>query len=379
MGFFYIEEEQESKETKQTHRDEILALANESLELTKDSPNENFADFLWNPLINEFEGNNYRIKGACEDPAVLRAYTIGKKYNDYWDYIDAMNAYYAYIEYIDDSYGSFEMMQNSSLIYIPKAPKLMNKKQNKKMLRNGFIPSRINDDGIDYDVIKDLTNNAIPAKELYDDETEEISKVQKRLLRKTFENREKTDRINSIYAYGRGSDNTGMDAIVNFLSNPTKNMEDVSSGASFFDRFSSIHDEDYIPQDILEYKILPKSPVIMNGRLTNPEESAQIEILEELVKNGFMFLDTALAAGMNTQSVRMITSKYGLNKENPEEMTPKQLKKYKKKMAKQKKRARDRAIGDRRLQDAMLRNRISLGDGEFANFRLSDILPGCDE
>ena len=52
--------------------------------------------------------------------------------------------------------------------------------------------------------------------------------------------------------------------------------------------------------------------------------------------------------------------------------------KLKKKEAKRRKRSRERLLGDRRLQDALLRNRAHFSRDQNLDFRLCDVIPEDD-
>ena len=137
MGIFYVDtSNDDSLEAKRKYQKEITDLANEMLEKAKDIPDDRYPDFLFQVQLNEFSGDDYRIRGTCTNPNVVKAYTIRRKYSSYWDYLDALSAYQDYVDYVDSAYGSFEMMKAAAdegygSIFIPKKPKLTGKKKNK--------------------------------------------------------------------------------------------------------------------------------------------------------------------------------------------------------------------------------------------------------
>ena len=91
-----------------------------------------------------------------------------------------------------------------------------------------------------------------------------------------------------------------------------------------------------------------------------------------------MLLVFSATAGMDKDAVRAVTKKYHNYSESTEGLTPKQIKKLKKKEAKRRKKSKERLIGDRRLQDALLRNRTHFSRDDNLNFRLQDVIPGDD-
>jgi len=245
MGLFYVDTDTENSLANQNqHLEEIRDIAKETIQLAELAPDDIFPEFLWGVQLNDYDGDDYKLRGTCTNPNVLKAYTIRRKYSNYWDYLDAYEAYLDYVEYIDSAYGSFEMMKNAadngvSTIYIPKKPKLTNKKSNKNLIRSGFTPSRIIEDFIIDEKIINQAIDDIPNKEISDDKDYELPKRIAKLHSKEESARVKNDRISSIYARTT-SNMQGMDAIINFLNNPnTDSVEDRGRVASSFTEESS--------------------------------------------------------------------------------------------------------------------------------------------
>ena len=386
MGLFYVNNDTENTLANQKeHLKEIQEIAQESLQIAELAPDELFPDFLWEVQLNLYENDDYKLRGTCENPNVLKAYTIRRKYSNYWDYIDAMEAYIDYAEYIESAYGSFEMMKNAadqgmSTVYIPKKPKLTNKKENKNLLKSGFIPSRIEEDFIpDSEIINEAIDR-IRSNEISDDKKYELPKRIIKIHNLAQDDKVKSARINSIYARNSGGNLQGMDAIINFLNsaNDTDIETRGKTASSFSEEMENLHEFDYVPQEIIDDMFAPKTTFISSSFLMNPEKKRQQEILEALVKSGYNFLDKAATAGMDKDAVRAVTRKYYNYSENTENLTPKQIKKLKKKEAKRRKKSNERLIGDRRLQDALLRNRAHFSRDDNLNFRLADIFPEDD-
>lgn len=385
MGLFYIDSSDQNNITNQRqHAQEIMQLTKETLKIAELSKAEVFPEFLWEVQLNDYEGDDYKLRGTCENPNVLKAYTIRRKYSNYWDYLDAMEAYLDYADYVDSAYGSFQMMRDAadngmSPIYIPKKPKLSNKKANKNLIRAGFVPSRFDDElMIDEDAMY-AALHSIEAKEVSSDDEYELPKNIAKLHSKEESDRVKSSRINSIYA-ANNNGMQGMDAIINFLNNPnTDSLEERSKPAdSFTEEMQSLDEYAHLPQAIIDDMFSPKTSFISSSFLMNPEKQAQQEILSVLTEAGFNFLDKSATNGMDKEVVRAVTRKYGAASHNYEDLTPKQIKKLKKKEAKRRRRSKERLIGDRRLQDALLRNRAHFSRDDNLNFRLCDVIPEDD-
>ena len=383
MGLFYVDTSSENSISKQKeHLDEIRALAKESLRLGDLSSNDIFPDFLWQPQLNNYDGDDYKLRGTCTNPNVLKAYTIRRKYSNYWDYIDAMDAYLDYVDYIDSAYGSFDMMKNAadngmSIIYIPKKPKLTNKKSNKNLVKSGFTPSRLIEDFVTDDSLVQSAINEIPSKEVSDDKDYELPKNIAKLHDKEVSNKVKVERVSSIYASNSTGYAQGMDAIINFLNNPNTDYVENRGlkSASFTDEMESLHEFDYLPQDVIDDMFAPKTSFISSSFIMNPEKQRQQVILSALTEAGFSFLDKSATSGMDKEVVRAVTKKYNNYETDYSNLTPKQIKKLKKKEAKRRKHSKERLIGDRRMQDVLLRNRAHFSRDDNLNFRLCDVIP----
>ena len=385
MGLFYINTSDQNKLDKQKqHAEEINRYAQEALQIGQLADKSIFPGFLWEVQLNEHEGDDYKLRGTCNNPNVLKAYTIRRKYSNYWDYIDAMDAYIDYVNYIDSAYGSFDMMKNAadngvSTIYIPKKPKLSNKKENKVLIRSGFTPSRIDEDFIpNSDVVDEAIRNMISREISHSKEYELPKKIQK-LHEKEEAARVKFNRLNSIYATNSGS-MQGMDAIINFLNNPNSDsVEDRGrTDSSFTEEMEKLHEYDHLPQDILDDMFTPKTTYLTSSYLMNPEKQREQEILMALTEAGYNFLDKAITSGLSKDAVRAVMRTYGSQMTNYDDLTPKQIKKLKKKEAKRRKHAKQRLVGDRRLADALLRNRAHLTRDSNWDFRISDVMPEDD-
>lgn len=386
MGLFYVDTSEQNTLTNQRqHDEEIAEYANESLKIAELAAKEIFPDFLWEVQLNGYENDDYKLRGTCNNPNVLKAYTIKRKYSNYWDYLDALEAYVEYVNFVDSAYGSFEMMKNASdmgmsVIYIPKCPKLKNKKGNKNLIRSGFVPSRVDEDfEVDADIIESIIDN-LPTNEVSDDEDYKLPKYVEKLHEREQRDKTKSDRIGSIYATTTNN-LQGMDAIISFLNNPnTDNVEDRGrTSNSFTEEMERVHEFDYLDQDIIDDMFTPGESFISSGMLMNPEKQRQQIILSALTEAGFSFLDKSVTGGMDKDVVRAVTKKYSASFETDySNLTPKQIKKLKKKEAKRRRRAKERLVGDRRLQDALLRNRAHFSRDDNLNFRLCDVIPEDD-
>lgn len=383
MGVFYPEEKDLNKyNASSSDKKELIAeYAEEALKIAQAAENSIFPEFLWEIQMNEFTGDDYKLRGTCENAHVMEAYRLKRKYSNYWDYLDAMQVYYAYAEYIESAYGSFEMMKNAAMegyetIYIPKMPKLTNKKKNRDFLWTGFLPCRVDEDFVIDPETIDAMIQTIPTNELDESYEYELPKQERRLQEQVMVSKGRRDRVNSIYAASSGTRGDGLDAIINFLNQANTGSIDARapSTMSVSEIIDDLHEFDDVPPDIVEYMLSPHNRIVYNGMLADQKQKEQLEILEALVQAGFDFLDSDASKGIKKENIRAMTRKYGLMK-NPADMTPKERKRYLKQMAKMKRNQQERLLGDRRMTQSLLLNRVQFSRQDSTGFRLCDVIP----
>lgn len=395
MGFFYINETPEERKAHEKERDaELREIAQQTMTLVQHAGKEIFPDFLWEPQINTFEvEDDYKTKACCTNPAVLRAYTIGRKYANYWEYLEALEAYYEYAKYIEAVFGSFEMMQRAnrdgfSSVFIPPKPKLTHKKKNKILIETGFLPSRVDDDFEMPDAAIEEELRELPLRELDFADEVDLPKAIQRIQEKMMGNKARSDRVASLFQYNANRQyQQGMDAIVAFLTNSTnENIRDLKDGTeSLAEQIDALHEFDGIPPEIIAHILMPvNGTIIRDGYIQNQKEREIMEIIKILETNGFDFLESSATKGMKTEAVRALQRQFG-GEVDLSKLSKKQRKKYKKKMRELEKDKRNAIIGDRRLQKTLLSNRIHLSRSEAdefgvspmsINFHLSDVFGG---
>lgn len=398
MGLYIINESAEERKLHEKEKDqELREIANETLRIVRNVGKEIFPEFLWEPQVNDFEiSDDYRTKACCTNPAVLRAYSIGRKYANYWEYLEAMDAYTEYAKYIDAVFGSFDMMRRAnrdgySSVFIPPLPKLTHKKKNKLLIETGFLPSKIDEEFEVDDEALDKEIAELPLHELSFDDTEELPKAIQRIQEKMIGNKAKSDRVAGLFQYNAGRQyQQGMDAIVAFLSSASnESIRDTKDGTeSLSEQIDALHEFEGIPADILTAMLMPSTgTIIRDGYIQNQKERELSDLIKTLEINGFNFLETSATKGLKTEAVRALRRQFASDVDLSK-MTKKQRKKYKKKMKEYEDDKRKAIAGDRRIQQQLLKNRIHLSRSEGddfgvdplnINFHLSDVLGGFDE
>ena len=113
-------------------------------------PNDRFPDMLFNPMINEFEGDIGRSYWTDFDESnelIDRAMNIGGVIKDYRKYLDELEIWEEYMDLLAEKYGSIELVEKGAEVgtiaeFVPRKPILKKTKRNKALLRAGVVPSR---------------------------------------------------------------------------------------------------------------------------------------------------------------------------------------------------------------------------------------------
>lgn len=381
MGLFRIEEDTTSVDAIREHAQEVKELAAESLAIAKHSTDDIFPEFLWKPQLNEFDGDDYKLRGTCEDPAILEAYKLKRKYSDFWDYLNALNAYTAYMEYLDSAFGSSEMMvaaaaEGLTSIYVPKMPKLTNKQINRMLVSSGIIPSRQDLEMVAPD---DAINAVLDDVEEAEFEDRELTPEEIAMRDYAYEEKARLDRINSVFATGSAKRSVqGMDAIVHMLNSgiAETSFDDLGRGQQIdiVQTMIDMHADDYIPADIIEDRARALKGILKDRVFVRASDNDRLEIIETLEKNGYQFLNSSATEGMNRQAIRAITSRFG--EANLANMSQRERKQYLLRLAQQRQQKKQSMAADRRIEELLRGNRVTLTRTDpLNNFRLCDLIP----
>lgn len=355
----------------------------EEFEMIVNSPDDIFPDYLFNPLVNDF-GDNYYQKGVSNDPLILKAKSLRRKYSNYFDYIDALHVYDEYIDLLIEKYGSWSIIKNNNKVgllddILPAKPKLKKNRRNKEFLRAGIVPSRTYNEAVDpdLDVVK-LSRKAYPDE--YGEDIDEMESFKKPDKRNRKMLRSMSDRISSQYRrknlYSNTGSNMGTDFIVEFFNTMNRgSYSDTGKYAeqSINDIYQAELETQYAIPELVEDEILGNTPVLVNGRLVQKKDNMQIEIISEFLEQGINLLGTK-TKNMDRNAVKLLRHRYNLYETGPS--TKKELKKQKKRMKDERKRLEKRQDNDSELNRLLLKNKISFKDNDKGNaisFNLRDI------
>lgn len=354
----------------------------EGYEMIINSPDDIFPEYLFNPLVNDF-GDNYYEKGISNDPLIVKAKSLRRKYSNYFDYMDAINIYNEYIDLLIDKYGSWSIIKNNNKVgllddILPAKPKLKKNRKNKEFLRAGIVPSRTHQEAVDPNLdFVELSRKAFP--DTYGKEIDEMESLKKPNKESRKMLRTMSDRISSQYRrrnlYSNVASNMGTDFIVEYfnqLSRGNYSEEGKYSERSIMEMYNEEMESRYSIPELVEDEILGNSPVLLNGRLVKKKDSRQIEILGEFLEQGIDLLGTK-TKNMNRNAVKLLRNKYNAYDSTP--MTKKELKKQKKRAKEERRRLEKRRDADSELNRILFKNKVSFHDKDdnSISFKLRDI------
>lgn len=355
------------------------------LEKIANAPDELFPDFLFSPLFNDFDDHYYE-RAMSMNPKIQAVMNLRRKYSNYFDYLDALNIYEAYIDEMIEKYGSKGLYISSVELglcedIIPIKPKLKNKRVNREFLRSGIIPSRkMYDPEVDFvalarEIFPGANGDNVDER---DSEAPPDKKTAKILKRVSEQIAGRNRRKNLYSSLGH---NHGSELIVEFLNAASSGYYDKGVTSFRNGRKETVSElireerkEELIPVELRGLDTAPKS-IIQNGILVNAQESAQIELLKELYNIGIDL--TGNSRSMSKKAIKMVRRELGIYETGP--MTPKQLRKYKKRMKREQEKLDKRRDYDQMLNETLLKNKISASrNGSSLSLRLRDIYSDSD-
>lgn len=346
-----------------------------------------FPDFLWNPIMNDFEDNYFQESIIQEDEYASGAYQarkIRKKYNNYFEYIEAMTIYDEYMDKLLNKYGSFRVIRNllkdgSLPDFVPQKPYLKDKKRNRRLLESGVVPS-VKNESYDIDllaVMREVMPNTFGEDMDESDRFKPLSKHDQKIANKITSRLNAKNRVATLY---RDSSGGGTDFVIEHL-NALQNGEKYDSRGrygeveyvSYTDALNEEAMEKYIPEELLEEMYDTNYTTIVGGKTLSSQELKRRELYQELAREGYD-VTGSFTRNMSRKAAKMVRSAVG----EYEPMTDKDIKKYKKRQRKEASRQREmmqrRVDTDKMLERTLLGNKMNLNhDNGNINIRLSDM------
>lgn len=373
----------ESEENRQEKLRKLFDEMDRTATICSELDNSIFPDFIWEPIQNEFEDDNYLERGMVDNEEMQAVRMLRRKYSNYYDYLDAIAVYDDYMEKMMERYPSYKFLKNGVQLgiieeFIPPEPKLKMKKENKLLMNSGACICRT--DEVLYDFFNDASKTTIEkmypeTAEMYadfPDEAFEMKTIPKE-IKKQWKEQERKERKRGIYINYRGSADT--DAIIEFMNNNGSIRYDQKGKKSENNSISAIveemHQYDYIPPELVELELEANTSKVIGGRLVNRDEQDKIEVMSQLLSIGFISSDSARSSLGKTGFI-MARQKAGLN--GAEGLTKKERKKLKKRQKKEKKRLQKTMESDSRMERILKQNKMSFSrDSETMSFKLRDL------
>ena len=393
---FACDDEEEDEVNPQEHYNELVNDIKNMMRKIHKSPNENFPDFLWEPVQNDFsdeysiDNHTYidmglgkiEVNNGGEIMDSIR--DLKNRYKDYFDYIDALDRWKQYYNFIEDTYGNFDFFADMAInggtaIPFKRKPKLKNAKKNKYLLEINVPISRINrENGLSDDQIKDLGDELPDQIDIYEDYYEYVTlladlnkKEEKRLQRESrIRNYRKTSSVGM----------TDSDAFMAYINGEvsSSNYGASSSRRPLSDDIEAFHEYDGLDEDLKKDAMGLRSKPVMDMSygvlMSTGQTSDEIDVYSELAKAGYEVGIMMKKSNMDRKAVKMITRNAGIEEDD---ISPKKAKKLKKKRMKEERKLYESLSANESVRNILTKNRVSFNaDDSMLSFTLKDIMKG---
>lgn len=392
---FACDDEEEEEVDPREHYNQLVDDIKNMMRKIHKSPNENFPDFLWEPVQNDFSDEYSIDKHTYIDMGLGKIEVnnggeimdsirdLKNRYKDYFEYIDALDRWKQYYNFIEDTYGNFDFFADMAInggttIPFKRKPKLKNAKKNKYLLEINVPISRIDrEDGLTDDQIKELGDELPDQIEIYEDYYEYITlladfnkKEEKRLQRENrIRNYRKTSSVgtpdsDAFMAYINGevsSSNYGASI----------NRRPLSDGIEAFHEYDGL-DED-LKKDAMGLRNKPVMDMSYGVLMETGQTKDEIEVYTELAKAGYEVGIMMKKSNMDRKAVKMITRNVGIE----DDVSPKKAKKLKKKRMKEERKLYESLSANESVRNILTKNRVSFNaEDSMLSFTLKDIMKG---
>lgn len=374
-------------ESQGMSEDEMWSEMQSTFRLAGQAANERFPEFLFEPMITEFEGDCYRERGVMNDSLSRDVRQLRKKYANYFDYLDALDIYYAYMSGLIETYGTLDILLSGSregfiTDYIPGKPKLKKRKENRALLESNVVPSRKDAPKLSPEHLKEVVDTTMkdvsdPPGDISFVSMMELPKPIRKLFKRGMKKEEILTRRRNIYSeYGQSS--SEVDAILNFIhgedSGDYTRDGKYRGDQSISEIYEEQHRWDGYPDYYLELMESDKGAVVGGGRLISSEKEHASKLMIELFKLGYNI--DGVTQNMDKEAVRMIRRATAPLRSGP--MSEKELKKLKKRQKKEAKKRKEMSMQDAAMNEILLNNRAQFGDSYNSSltFQLRDLYPG---
>ena len=398
FSFTEVMTDEEYEEEQIEHSIEVVQVTKEIMDEAKRLSDSAVPDFVWNPIVNEFDDDFDYISAALsgESEIMIAATGLKNKYQNYFEWQDALGIWNEYRRYVEETYGSWdyykEAVQDGVLsAFVKNCPKLKKSFDNKGLDKIKFALSRDDpSEALGYDMLKLITDGMPDIyEEITDDQSQEVWEMAAKVNSGEMKRSEIESRLSNIYKIGSliNDQTSQVDAMLQFVRGETQGAGDNyhPAGWSMSKEIEAMHQYDCEDPVIVDHEL-----DILGGRRTLTVDSdaydTDLGMYRSVRDTDIEDFFTALASNgydamgfMNGLAMDKVAQKKlrGSILRNGGSMTEKEMKKLKKKERKAKQRMLNVLNSDKYMRNVLIPNRIDLTqlDDDLA-FTMTDMLRG---
>lgn len=394
----YMDEEDEEEVNPREHYQELVEDTSKVLKRVKITPNDNFPEFLWTPVQNDFtednipDNHNYidiglgKIDIGTDQEIVESIRGLRNRYKDYFQYLDALEVWYRYYDYIEQYFGSFdifmELVQSGeTVIPFKRKPKLKSAKKNKYLVNLTVPISRINrEDGLTDTQIAELASEMPDQLDVYEDYYEYSNYLAK--FNASEERRLAREYRMRNYRRTKSTGNTDADLLCKYIntieSSSSRNAGMYNKPLS--DDLDIAHEYDEYNEDVREYllglnmnrKIYIDPNYQIFREIGNEKNQNEIDLYTAMYEAGYDISTFAKNSSTDRKAVKMITKQIMQNDPN---ISAKKAKKLKKKRLKAEKKLNDVLYANEEVRNILTKNKVSFDPEEnMLSFTMKDLM-----
>lgn len=394
ISFADFDDDEEEVVDEQQHYLDLVNDAKSMMKKIQITPNENFPDFLWEPVQNTFTDDESHIMCSYLDMGLGKVHVengveimqavsrVRNRYKNYFDYIDALEIWMRYYDFVEDAYGSFDFFASlvddgSTSFPLKRKPKLKNGKAYKQLLELNVPISRINrEDGISDEEFAIICSQIPDQIEIYEDYYEYMDFLSD-INRKE---EDRLQRVNRVKGFRKTSsvNNSEVNAIIDYLSGEDSYKSLSNFGAMtvrpLSEDIEAFHEYDGLNEDLKRDAMGLRNSVRVDANygvlMSTGQTQDDIDVYSALYAAGYDVGMMLSNTTMDKKAVKLITGSIGCE----EEMSSKKAKKMKKKREKMNRKLYEQLSANEGVRDILTKNRVSLNaEDNMISFTSSDL------
>lgn len=358
-----------------------------------ESDDSEFPEWLFSPNFNEFEGDEtYWLEYDESDPDLHDILTNRKAERNFNEWQSTMQAYTRYMNKLVKKYGSINMVLHGSEVgfvpeFIPNEPKLKPTKENKTIMRTGYIPSQQNlsreqmtrSTNFMIEMMNERCNIADVVNEMNDAEIMIGNANQEHVDKMARERIAKDRQVRFLHGvHHRGDHNPPLQVAAQvYSSNSLAYATDVPDTGDEINPIQALRElEEFEAKSEIDLAIKERN-VKKSFISYDKDRDERSEIIEALQKGGFDYKDFIGAKTVGTHSVSLTS---GADNQTLEDLkrsgaSKKEIKKFKKKqkkaMREQEKRTRVHIKREQSMARLISMNQLAKSNGATFGSSLS--------